>query len=152
MFSELFLKLTAITKILHIRLNLVIFVDTPKKIAPVDGPRRSPRLNKQVMDVFLYEVVDGKISTSSRIIHNVSTRATIKELTNLIHGQICDDVIFVPTKGMYWLRKGSKQLVSMKSQEDFEAGKKEYAESNIRIACVTVQSDQSPSSGMSLSV
>ena len=106
--------------------RLIIFLDTPKQIARVTsyGLRRSPRLNKKDMDVFLYEVIDGKISPSSTIIHDVSTKASIKELTDLIHGQICD-AIFVPAKDMFWIRKRSKQLVALKTEQDFEAEKKE---------------------------
>lgn len=34
--------------------------------------------------------------------------------------------MFNPAKGLYWLRKGKKQLVSLKSPEDLQTCKDEY--------------------------
>ncbi|KXJ23339.1 uncharacterized protein LOC110250738 [Exaiptasia diaphana] len=122
--------------------------DTPQKSRlSQNALRRSPRLSKK-MDVFLYAVgIDGKVSSSSEIIHNVSTTTTLKELTNLILEHSRDDTIYAPTKGIWWMRKGSKQLVSMKTEEDFHAGAQEYNETNVRIACVTIDAGPSSSVG-----
>ena len=55
-----------------------------------------------------------------------------------------EDILYVPRKGIYWLRKGNKQPVFLKTDEDLETCKKEYGTGSIRIACTVVDVGSSP--------
>ena len=52
-----------------------------------------------------------------------------------------DAALYVPRKNLIWLRKGSKQPVSLKTDQDLETCKKEYGTGSIRIACEVVMSE-----------
>lgn len=56
--------------------------------------------------------------------------------------------VFVPTKGLYWLRKGNKQMVQLQTDDDWQSCLKEYTVtkgniSSVRIACAAVSIDSS---------
>lgn len=67
------------------------------------------------------------------------------------------DVIYVPTSGLYWLRKGTKQCVSIKNDEDLKSAITEYTSKNgqissINIACLAVDKPKPSGTVMSLSI
>lgn len=56
-----------------------------------------------------------------------------------------NDVVYVSRKAIYWLRKGNKQPVLLKTEEDLETCKTKYGTGSIRIACTVVNvSNSSP--------
>ena len=50
--------------------------------------------------------------------------------------------MYNPAKGLYWFRKGKKQLVSLKSPEDLQTCKDEY-KGNLHLACHKVSLEKS---------
>ena len=97
-------------------------------------PRRSPRLVKNIYNIFLHKVEEGsgKIFSTAEVIHDLSK---IMELLINIQN---DAVLYVPRKNLFWLRKGSKQPVSLKTDQGLEMCKKEYGAGSIRIVCEVV--------------
>ena len=83
-----------------------------------------------------------KVSGSADILRDIPKHTTVQELANRLR-VIDGDTIYVPTSGLFWLRKGTKQCVKLKTNEDFESAPSEYANKNgtvssISIACFTV--------------
>lgn len=102
-------------------------------------PRRSPTLCvRPAFDIYVYELgPDSKVLGHADVLHKVSADATLEENTVLLRTYQDEKKMYNPSKGLFWLRKGTKQLVSLKSPEDLQACKNEY-KSNLRIACHTV--------------
>lgn len=80
-----------------------------------------------------------KVMGHADILHKVSRDATIDDITILLRTYQDPNKIYNPSKGLFWLRKGSKQLVSLKYADDLQACKDEY-KTDIRIACHAVSS------------
>lgn len=83
--------------------------------------------------------MDGdKISSSAEIIHRVGIDSTVEDIINLLNNK--SGTCYIP-KGVFWLRKGNKNPVSLKTDEDLQKCKQEYRGTNsIRIACPVVKS------------
>ena len=124
------------------------------------SPRRSPRLSARSssatavapsMDVFLFQVTnttkgDPRLSKTTTLIHSVATDASLADLKALVRAHESEGIMYVPAKGLFWLRKGTKQLVELKSEADFQNCKTEYSKggkppTGIRIACLSVNLD-----------
>ena len=111
--------------------------------------RRSPRLHAlssqsvtavaPSMDVFLFQITkankgDIRLSKTTTLI-----RVAFVDLKALVRAQ-SESVIFTPARGFLWLRKGTKQLMELKSEEHLQNCKSDYAKGGkpatwIRIAC-----------------
>lgn len=115
---------------------LIFFSDTPA----VSTPRRSPRLVQNRFDIFVHKLEEGtgKISNTAEVIHNVDRSTKLSTIIELLLKIDNKDSLSVPRKGIYWLRKGNKQPVLLKTDEDLETCKKEYGTGSIRIACTVV--------------
>ena len=86
-----------------------------------------------------YPFIDGKVGTTAQAIHNISKTTDLKKLIDLIVLQNTLQRVYAPSEGVYWLRKGSKQPVSMKTDMDLDICKKEYSGGkSIRIACTAI--------------
>lgn len=59
-----------------------------------------------------------------------------------------NSTIYTPQNGLYWLRKGTKNPVVLKTEKDLEGCKNEYDKS-LRIACAVVNVGNS-AAGISL--
>lgn len=128
---------------LHIKM-IIFSSDTP---AHTVTPRRSPRLVQKKYDIFVHQIEEGtgKISNTCEVIHNVERSAKLSTITESLVKIGNDDVVYVSRKAIYWLRKGNKQPVLLKTEEDLETCKKEYGTGSIRIACTVVNvSNSSP--------
>ena len=101
-------------------------------------------------DIFVHKLEEGtgKISNTAEVIHNVDRSAKLSKIIELLLKIDNEDSLYVPRKGIYWLRKGNKQPVLLKTDEDLETCKKEYGTGSIRIACTVV--DVGSSSGTRL--
>lgn len=86
--------------------------------------------------------MDGeKIFSSAEIIHGVERDASLQDIINLINNK--SDTCYIPKKGIFWLRKGNKNPVSLKTDEDLQKCQQEYRGSNsIRLACAIVKSPE----------
>ena len=122
---------------------LFFFSDTPA----VSTPRRSPRLVQNRFDIFVHKLEEGtgKISNTAEVIHNVDRSAKLSKIIESLLKIDNEDTLYVPKKGIYWLRKGNKQPVLLKTDEDLETCKKEYGTGSIRIACTVVDVGSSSS-------
>ncbi|KXJ11166.1 hypothetical protein AC249_AIPGENE11745 [Exaiptasia diaphana] len=129
-------------------------------------PRRSPRLmairsstntckekqqTSKCIDLFLFEVSktnkgEPKLSKTASVLHDISPDVTLEELKCLLRqSETSGSVMFAPSAGLYWLRKGSKQMVELKTDNDFFSCKEEYKDATkdkklscIRIACAAI--------------
>ena len=85
----------------------------------------------------------GKVSQTAEVIHSVEKSARLGKIMELLMKMDGGSTLYCPNKGLYWLQKGSKQPVVLKTDQDLDHCKKEYgtgAES-IRIACTVVDID-----------
>ena len=103
-------------------------------------------LNRFEIFVHKLEEGTGKISNTAELIHAVDRSTKLWKIIELKIDN--EDSLYVPRKGIYWLRKGNKQPVLLKTDEDLETCKKEYGTGSIRIACSVV--DVGSSSGTCL--
>ena len=78
-----------------------------------------------------------KVLAHADVLHKVWSDSTLEDITVLLKTYKDDNKLYAPAKGVYWLRKGTKQLVSLKSAEDLQASQDEY-KGNLRLACHTV--------------
>ena len=83
-----------------------------------------------------------RVSGSADILRDIPKHTTVQELANRLR-MVDGDTVYVPTSGLFWLRKGTKQCVKLKTDEDFESALSEYTNKNgtissISIACFTV--------------
>jgi len=95
------------------------------------------------MDVFLFQITktnkgDIRLSKTTTLIR-VATDVSLVDLKALVRAQ-SESVMYTPARGFFWLRKGAKQLVELKSDEDLQNCKSDYAQggkpaTGIRIAC-----------------
>lgn len=85
---------------------------------------------------------DLKVLGHADVLHKVSSHSTIEDITCLLRTYEDDKKMFNPAKGLYWLRKGKKQLVSLKSPEDLQTCKDEY-KGDLHLACHTVRLEKS---------
>ena len=85
---------------------------------------------------------DLKVLGHADVLHKVSSDSTIEDITCLLRTYEDDKKMFNPAKGLYWLRKGKKQLVSLKSPEDLQTCKDEY-KGDLHLACHTVGLEKS---------
>lgn len=91
------------------------------------------------MDIFVYEMSpDKKVLTTSNVLHKVNCDTSLQELITLLKTYDDESLIYTPAQGLYWLRKGGKQPVSLCKEQDLEICKKEYNGKNLRLACCTV--------------
>ncbi|KAK3753355.1 hypothetical protein QZH41_018860, partial [Actinostola sp. cb2023] len=108
-------------------------------------PRRSPRIANSCFDIFVYEMAkDMKVCTTANVLHKVSRDASLKEITTLLQTYLDEAIVYTPAKGLYWLRKGAKQPVSLRTEQDLQSCKNEYKGQNIRLACHAIQLQKSP--------
>ena len=123
---------------------------------PPITPRRSPRLTsmrspmeKGSMDIFVFAVDNSKqgapkLSKTSFLLKDFSEDCPLSALKQ--HLKATDDAnqLFLPANGIFWLRKGTKQMVQLKSENDFVSCKDEYRDkskgrvSSIRVACCAI--------------
>ena len=111
----------------YYKVALFFFSDTPA----VSTPRRSPRLVRSRFDSFVHKLEGGnrKRSNTAEVIHNVDIHAKLsKTIDNII------DPLYVPREGIYWLRKGNKQPVLLKSDKIWKHARRKYGTGSIRIA------------------
>lgn len=103
-------------------------------------PRRSPRvLARSTMDIFLHEITkDMKVSADAELVHQVNCDTNYKDLVITLKTYESQEKVYNPSKGLYYLRKGTKQLVSLKQDNDLEKCKEEYGYKQIRLACHVV--------------
>lgn len=113
-----------------------------------NSARPAPMVN---MDVYLFEVTktakgDPKLSKTLTVLHDVAQDCNVAGLKALIRSHQTGPVIYVPGNGLFWLRKGTKQLVQLKTEADFQNCKQEYnckgKLQSIRIACASVNIDR----------
>lgn len=78
-----------------------------------------------------------KVSSHADILQKVSSNSTLEDITVLLKTYEDDKKLYTPAKGLYWLQKGTKQLVSLKSEQDLQTCK-EFYKGNLRLACHTV--------------
>lgn len=123
------------------------------------SPRRfSPRLasrstltkadnNHEGFQVYIFEVLKGmNLSKTSEAIHDVPKSCDLSTLQKKLKNM--ESKVFLPNKGLYWLRKGNKQMVQLKDDHDWKCCQKEYSDtkgniSSVRIACVAVEVNDS---------
>lgn len=98
--------------------------------------RKSPRLQAQkVSDVFIHPYVNGKVLPTADTLHNLSHSETLSNIILMIVSLETEN-LYAPKKGLFWLRKGTKQPVALKSDEDLASCRREYGlKVPIRIAC-----------------
>ena len=95
------------------------------------------------MDVFLFLITkpnkgDIRLSKTPTLIR-VATDVSLVNLKALVRAQ-SESVVYTPARGFFWFRKGPKQLVELKSEEDLQNCKSDYAKggrpaTRIRITC-----------------
>lgn len=91
------------------------------------------------MDVFVFEItVEKKVGSTSNVLHKVSYDISLNELKAVLKTYENNSLVYTPDAGLYWLRKGNKQPVSICNDQDFQACKNEYRGENVRIACRAV--------------
>ena len=138
-------------------------MDLDSNLSPVTiTPRRSPRLAltrststatsvpaTALMDVFVFEVMntkqnEPKISKSSILLQDVNEECTLSVLKEQLRAFDGSQNLFVPASGLFWLRKGSKQMVQLKTEKDLAFCKDECMDkvkgrvNSIRVACAAV--------------
>ena len=104
-------------------------------------PRRSPRLTaRDTFDVYVHELSpDMKVSSESDVLHRVSNNSSLLAIVALLKTYEEEKKMYTPAKGLFWIRKGTKQIVSLRGTEDLEACKLEYKGSkSIHLACQAV--------------
>lgn len=107
--------------------------------------RRSPRLT-QKYDVYLFDVTKNKkgepvLSKTSTILHEVNYDCSLSDLKLLIRAHEDHGTVYVPATGLFWLRKGTRQMVKLNVQADLDNCKREYNKpklQSIRLACAAV--------------
>ena len=85
---------------------------------------------------------DLKVLGHADVLHKVCSDSTTEDITCPLRTNEDDKKMFNPAKGLYWLQKGKKQLVSLKSPEDLQTCKDEY-KGNLHLACHTVSLEKS---------
>ena len=112
-------------------------MDLDSNLSPVTiTPRRFPRLAltrststatyvpvTALMDVFVFKVMntkqnEPKISQSSILLQDVNEECTLSVLKEQLRAFDRSQNLFVPASGLFWLRKGSKQMVQLKTEKD----------------------------------
>ena len=93
------------------------------------------------ISVHKVEEGSGKIFSTAEVIHDIEKQANLSKIMELLINIQNDAVLYVPSKNLIWLWKGSKQPVSLKTHQDLETCKKEYGTGSIRIACEVVMSE-----------
>ena len=81
------------------------------------------------MDVFLFKITKphkGDIRLSKTTLIPVATYISLVDLKALARAQ-SESVMYTPVRGFFWFRKGTKQLVELKSEEDLQICKSDYA-------------------------
>lgn len=102
-----------------------------------------------LMDVFVFKVMntkqnEPKISKSSILLQDVNEECTLSVLKERLRAFDGSQNLFVPASGLFWLRKGSKQLVQLKTEKDLAFCKDEYWDkvkgrvNSVRVACAAV--------------
>lgn len=85
--------------------------------------------------------------TTADTLHNVPCNGTLSDIMLLIV-TLDTENLYTPKKGLYWLRKGTRQLVALKSDEDLASCRREYGHKvPLKIACECIAS---PSPGKKL--
>ena len=91
--------------------------------------RRSPRIAAMMLQLFVHKATEKnnqiKVSGSADILRDIPIQSTIQQLASKLR-EYDGDVIYVHTNGLYWLRKGTKQCVSLKTDQDFRSAITEY--------------------------
>ncbi|KAK3745997.1 hypothetical protein QZH41_017315 [Actinostola sp. cb2023] len=131
-------------------------------------PRRSPRIasrrNDQVMDVFVFEATksktakngDMKLSQTSVVLRGFSIEKALSKLKESLKTTDTTTLVFVPSKGLFWLRKGNKQIVSLNTDDDLKCCIENYKDAKgnvktIRIACASLDTTFKAHAGASTS-
>ena len=96
---------------------------------------------------------EPKLSKTASVIHNVPVESGLDEIKKLVRAHESSSVMYVPVSGLYWIRKGTKQMVQLKTEADFNYCKEEYKDAkkkiplSIRIACATVNAGSAGEGG-----
>lgn len=89
-------------------------------LAEATTPRRSPRIKEKnsTYDIYVHDMNNMKVSTTSNVIDNVNQSADLKEITTLLKGFESNNMLYNPASRLYWLRKRGKQPVRMANDQD----------------------------------
>ena len=71
---------------------------------------------------------EQKVSKTSLLLQDLKEGCTLSTLKERLRGLDGSSTLFVPANGLFWLRKGTKQLVQLKTANDFASCKDEYRE------------------------
>lgn len=94
------------------------------------------------MDIFVFkaEEVRGRINVSgaAKTLHKVDKNSSLEEIKMLLRSYNDKDAVFVPLKGLYWMKKGTKQCVALQSDSDLAKAIEQYGSTNLCLACGTL--------------
>ena len=75
--------------------------------------RRSPRLTAKTIQLFVYKATERnnqiKVSRSVDILRDIPMQISVHQLASKLRC-LEGDAIYVPTSGLYWLRKGTSNV------------------------------------------
>ena len=82
------------------------------------------------IDVFLFQIIktnkgDIRLSKTTTLIR-VATDVSLVDFKALVSAQ-SESIMYTPARGFFWLRKGTKQLMELKSEDDLKNCKSDYA-------------------------
>ena len=82
------------------------------------------------IDVFLFQIIktnkgDVRLSKTTTLIR-VASDVSLVDFKALVRAQ-SESIMYTPAIGFFWLRKGTKQLMELKSEEDLQNCKSDYA-------------------------
>lgn len=112
------------------------------------SPRRSPRVEARrrecETEAFVFQIETGKnneakLSNTSVVLHGLPEQVTLDGLKSMLKTMdSSSSTVFVPSNGLFWIRKGKKQLVALTTDDDLRCCFEEYNAKAIRIACAAV--------------
>ena len=68
---------------------------------------------------------DVRLSKTTTLIR-VASDVSLVDFKALVRAQ-SESIMYTPARGFFWLRKGTKQLMELKSEEDLQNCKSDYA-------------------------
>ncbi|KAK3735151.1 hypothetical protein QZH41_010928, partial [Actinostola sp. cb2023] len=93
-----------------------------------------------------------RVSSNSSVIHKVGKDNDLNSIKALLRSHSANDITCVPSYGLYWLRKGSKEPVALNTDDDLTSCKQEYLSktgrqlASIRLACRFIENRVSQTS------
>ena len=94
-------------------------------------------------DIFIHPYTNGKVSQTADTLHNISSSEALSSIILMILSLDTEN-LYLPKKGLFWLRKGTKQLVALMNDEDLASCRREYGiRVPIKIACHCISSPES---------